>query len=233
MESGNEKTGIGDKINDFIQRNRKRIFIALGVFIVLLAGTIVFFIVRDSMEKKAILAIHELSEKFDRLRSGEGSGYFSPDMNFLLTEVQEFAEKNNGFAGSKAWSIAGQIYSARENWAQAEEAWVSSANTGSRTYLAPIAYFQAAVCAEAQNKLQQAIDYFHQSVSHPFEFPDAPRAQFNIGRLYEELGNYSAALAAYRVVLINWPWERSETISPGLYIWQNLARNQIIKLEIR
>jgi len=234
MESSNDKTGgIGDKINDFVQKNRKQIFITLGVLVVLLAGTIVFFVIKDSMDKKAIAEVHELTEKFDQLRLNGESDYFSSEMNSLLTETLEFAGKNRGFSGSKAWSIAGYIYSARENWTQAEEAWASSARTGSKTYLAPIAYFQAAVCAEAQNKLEQAIDYFQQSISHSFEFPDAPRAQFNIGRLYEELGNNSAALAAYRAVLINWPWERSETISQSLYIWQNLARNQIIKLEIQ
>jgi len=233
MESNNEKTSIGDKINDFVQKNRKQIFIALGILVVLFAGTIVFFVVRDSMDKKAIAEVHDLSEKFDQLRSSEENNYFSSEMNSLLIEVQGFAGKNRGFAGSKAWSIAAHIYSARESWAQAEEAWVSSAKTGTKTYLAPVAYFQAAVSAEAQNKLEQAIDYFQQSISHSFEFPDAPRAQFNIGRLYEELGNRSAALAAYRAVLINWPWERSETISQSLYIWQNLARNQIIRLEIQ
>ena len=233
MENSNEKITVGDKINNFVQRNRKLIFIVFGIIIVVLAGTITYLIISDSMNKKAIAAVNDLSEEYDNLRFSGNIDYFSGEMNSLLVRTEEFAEKNKGFAGSKAWSIAAHIYSSRENWALAEEAWLACAEAGAKTYLGPIAFFQAAVAAEEQNKLEQAIDYYEQSISHSFEFPEAPRAQFNIGRLYEQMGNYNAALNAYRAVLINWPWERSETISQNMHIWQNLARNQIIRLEIQ
>jgi len=234
MENNKEKTSIGDKINDFIRTRRKQIFIIFGALIVLFAGVIAYFIISDSMNKKAIAEVSDLSEEYDRCRfGGENTNFFSSEINALLEKTLSFAKNKKGFAGSKAWSIIGHIYSSREDWPRAEEAWLASARAGVKTYLGPIAYFQAASAAEEQNKFEDAINYLQLCVSHNFEFPDAPRAQFNIGRLYEKLGDYSAALNAYRAVLINWPWDRTETVDRSMLIWQNLARNQIILLEIR
>jgi len=233
METNKEKTSLGDKINDFIQKNRKGIFISLGVIVAAVAGLIAWFLISDSVNKKAIAAVEELSAEYERLHSSGNSDYYSAEMDVFLAKIQSFADNKRGFPGSKAWSIIGHIYSDRGQWAQAEEAWLKSAQTGEKTYLGPIAYFQAAVAAEEQSKLEKAIEYLEKCVSHNFEFPDGPRAQFNIGRLYEQLGNYNAALDAYRDVMIKWPWERPETISQNMLIWQNLARNQIIKLEVR
>ncbi|MDR0465192.1 MAG: tetratricopeptide repeat protein [Treponema sp.] len=233
MESNKEKEGIGEKINDFVQRNRKGIFISLGVFVLLFAGIIAFFLISDSVNKKATSEIVELTEEYEKLRFTEGADFHSADINALLSRLEVFAGKYKGFPGSKAWSNIAHIYSGRQDWAKAEEAWLNSARAGAKTYLGPIAFFQAAVAAEEQNKPEKAIEYLQQCVSHSFEFPDAPRAQFNIGRLYEQIGNFPGALEAYRAVLINWPWERSEAIQQNMYVWQNLARNQIIKLEMR
>ncbi|MCL2720128.1 MAG: tetratricopeptide repeat protein [Treponema sp.] len=229
----NDYENIGDKINNFVQKNRKGIFIAFGLFILLFAGLIAYFLVNDHQNKQAIAEVEILNDEFDNLRYFLDDEYFAEDVNVLLSKLEVFAGNKKGFAGSKAWSLIAHIHSGRKQWKLAEEAWVKSADTGAKTYLGPIAFFNAAVCAEEQGKLEQAIEYLQQCVSHNFDFPDAPRAQFNIGRLYEQLGNYPMALIAYRAVLIEWSLDRSETITPNMHIWQNLARNQIIKLESR
>jgi tetratricopeptide (TPR) repeat protein len=226
-----EILNITDKINDFVQKNRIMIFIVIGVIVLLFAGLIAFLSISEYLNKKAIAEVEELTERFEGIRISIDDENYQNDVNALLAELEAFAGKNSGFPGSKAWSLAANIYSIRNEWQKAEESWLNSARTGNKTYLAPIAFFQAAVAAEEQNKLEQAISYLQQCVSHSFEFPDAPRAQFNIGRLYEQLGNIPAALEAYRAVLINWQW--SETLNPNMLVWQNFARNQIIKLEVR
>ncbi|MDR0320267.1 MAG: tetratricopeptide repeat protein, partial [Treponema sp.] len=132
--------------------------------------------------------------------------------------------KTGGYAGSKAWSIIAQIHSRKEEWQQAEETWLKAAHKGARTYLGPIALFNAAAAAEEQGKLEQAIELLEQCLAHKFEFPAAPRAQFSIGRLNEQLGNTGAAMEAYRIVLINWA---------DMPVWQQLARSRITALEIQ
>jgi len=233
MQTKNEKENITDKINDFVQRNRKVILITTCIVVFIFIGLIAYLVISDSLNKKAIAQVELLNEEFEKLRLDIGDDFYAADVNALLAKLENFTGNKKGFAGSKAWSIIAHIHSSRKDWRKAEESWVKAASTGDKTYLGPIALFNAAVAAEEQNKLQQAIDYFQQSISHRFEFPDAPRAQFNIGRLYEQLGDTSKALEAYRFVLINWQWDRSDSINQNILIWQNLARRQIIEIEAR
>jgi tetratricopeptide (TPR) repeat protein len=223
MSNENIKLNIGEKINEFIQRNRKGIFIFLGLFVFMFIGLIVFLSLQDNFRKKAISEVEELNQRFNELRFNIGDGYNS-DVETLLAELNVFANNRRGFAGSRAWAIIAQIYSSREEWQKAEDAWLNSARVGARTYLGPIALFNAAVAAEEQGKLEQAIIHLENCIAHPFEFPASPRAQFAIGRLHEQMHNYSAAIEAYRAVLINWQ---------DTPVWPNLARSKIIDIEIR
>ena len=220
----NEKSDFAEKFNNFIQTKRKTIFIVLGALVVILIGVIVFISIRDYANNKAIAEVEELNLKFEDIGYFLNDDDFSTEVNSFLEEVLLFAEKNSRFAGSKAWSIAASIYSERLQWAQAEEAWLNSARVGNNTYLGPIALFNAAAAAEEQGKYERAIELLQQSIDHVFEFPAAARAQFNIGRIYEHLGNYTAASEAYRNVIINW----SE-----IPVWPQLARSRIAAIEIR
>jgi len=218
----NEDQNTAEKINDFITKNRKAIFTVIVFIIVFFVGLIAYLSITDALNKKAITAMDELNGKFDDLTLNSEDDYNAPDVETLLTEVKTFAEKTGGFPGSKAWAIVGQIYSGRKDWANAQEAWLSSAKKGNKTYLAPIALFNAAAAAEEQGNLEQAIELLEQCVAHKFEFPAAPRAQFSIGRLHETLGNNTAAVEAYRAVIIKWP---------EMPVWQNLARSRIAVIE--
>ena len=218
----NEKQSASEKINEFVKNNRKAIFIAIGVILVLFIGLIAYLSITDSLNKKAITALDELNGKFDDLSLNNEDDYNTPEVESLLAEFKTFAEKTNGFAGSKAWAVIGQIYSSRKDWSNAQEAWLAVAKKGNKTYLAPIALYNAAAAAEEQGNLEQAIELLEQCVAHKFEFPAAPHAQFSIGRLHETLGNKTAAAEAYRVVLLKWP---------EMPVWQNLARSRIAVIE--
>jgi tetratricopeptide (TPR) repeat protein len=78
------------------------------------------------------------------------------------------------------------------------------------------------VAAEEQGKLDEAIEYFNQSLLAA-DFPAAPRARFNIGRLYEAKHDKEAASEAYRSLIENTPVESN---------WVKLAQSRIISLEI-
>ena len=214
----------GDRINNFVQRNRKGIFISASAVFILIAGLIVFLSLQDVFNKRAIGEVEELSRRFDDVRYLTGNDQSASDIEALLADLNAFAKNKRGVAGSKTWSMIAQIYSGRKDWQQAESAWLNAAKTGNKTYLAPISLFNAAVAAEEQGKLEQAVQLLERSVAHPFEFPAAPRAQFSIGRLHERMNNYPAAVEAYRAVLINWQ---------DIPVWQNLARSRITAIEIR
>jgi len=224
MQNDND-LNFGEKINGFVQKNRKGILISVSAVFILIAGLIVYLSLQDIFNKKAIGEVEELSRRFDDVRYfiDDENGQSASDIEALLADLDTFAKKNKkGIAASKAWSMIAQIYSGRKDWQQAESAWLNAAKTGDKTYLAPISLFNAAVAAEEQGKLEQAVQLLEQSVAHPFEFPAAPHAQFSIGRLYEQMNNYPAAIEAYRAVLINWQ---------DIPVWQNLARSRIAAIE--
>jgi len=224
MQNKTENPRLADRITDFVQRNRKGIFIVTGIIIFLFAGFVVYLSVSDYLNKKYIAAVEELSQRYEDIRYKIGDDPFAYDIESLISDSKNFAADKKGFPAGKAWSIAANIYSERKDWRQCEEAWQNAAAAANKTYLGPIAFFNAAAAAQEQGKYEQAIEYLVKCVEHKFEFPSAPRAQFSIGSLYERLDNYPAALEAYREVLIKWP---------ELPVWQQLARSRIAAIEIR
>jgi tetratricopeptide (TPR) repeat protein len=239
MQNENTNENIADKINEFVQRNRKGIFIILGLFVVIFAGIIIYLSVSDSSQKKAIAGIEELGMKYSEIKaeaeeeiidgevveaSEEAKEKKEAELDALLEDLNKFAKGKRGYAAGKAWSMIGQIYSGREDWAAAETAFLNVDKAAPKTYLAPISLFNAAAAAEEQGKIETAIEYLQRCVSHKFTFPAVPRAQFSIGRLYEQLGDFDAASTAYRAILTNWP---------NIEVWANLAQSRIIAIETR
>jgi len=219
MQNDNEDTE--DKFSDFIKRHRKGIYITMGTIIILFVGLIVYLSLNSYLQKKATGEVEELNNKYAELRFLLADDNYNDDVNALLEKLDALKGKS-GYAGARAWTIIAQINSGREDWPKAEEAWRNAAKKGVKTYLAPAAFFNAAAAAENQGKIEEAIALLEKSVAYKFDFPAAPRAQFSIGRLYEQLGNIPAAVAAYRAVLVNWP---------NIETWVNLAQSRIIAIE--
>jgi len=224
MQNKTENLNLADKIGDFVQRNRKGIFTVTGIIILLFAGFIVYISVSDYLNKKYIAEVEELSRRYDEVRYYLDDDTFAYDIKTLISDIENFAANKKGFPAAKAWSVAANIHSGREEWPQCEEAWQKAAVAGDKTYLGPIALFNASAAAQEQGKYEQAIEYLKKCVEHKFEFPSVPRAQFSIGILYEKLDNYTAAIDAYRAVIINWSDQP---------VWQQLARSRIAAIEIR
>ena len=230
MQNLNEKpVGIGDRINEFIQKHRKPIFItAVAVFLVLII-CIVFISLLDVFREKAIVTVENLNSRYEVLRpeiTGEESES-DPENDALiaqlLEELESFANKSLfGYARGRAWLIVGVMYSDMKDWEQAEKAWLAAAKAAGKTHLVPVAYFNAGAAAEEQGKPEDAISCYAKCLSA--DFPASTRAQFAIGRLWESLNDDTAALEAYRSVISGWPHDS---------VWVNLAHSRIIALEAK
>ena len=226
MEKNSEKTNTSEWINNFIRKNRKPIFISLGVIVLFFVGSVAALSLIDVFRKKAISEVEELGRRYEELRftisDAASAESVNPDVDTLLADLETFAKKTSGFAGGRAWSIIARIHGERKEWPDAETAWRNAAAAASKTYLGPVSLFNAAVAAEEQGKNAQAIELYAMSVSHAIAFPEAPHAQFSIGRLNETLNDRTGAIEAYRLVLARWP---------NTSVWANLAYSRIIALE--
>ena len=222
MQTGSEKQqpAISQGITEFIQRNRKPIFVSVIAIVVVLIGSVIALVAADFARGRAIAAVEDLGVRYEALRgfTDDGNG----ELADLIADLRAFAPRHSRYAGGRAWSMLGSIYVGKGEWAQAEAAWLSAAAATSRSHIAPIAFFNAAAAAEEQGEMERAIQHYERSISAPAGFFAAPRAQFSIGRLQEALGNESAAIQAYRDLIFGWPHETT---------WTNLAHSRIIALE--
>jgi tetratricopeptide (TPR) repeat protein len=222
MSNERENVNINEAVNNFIQKNRKAIFVSIGLIALAAAVFITALGVRDGVRKKAIARMEELNRRYEALRFDINEESKEAELAELLFDLQAFAEKSSGYAGGRAWSIIGGIHADRKEWSGAEEAYTSAAKAAAKTHLAPVAYFNAAAAAEEQGNFAAAAELYTQAVAQSSVFPAASRAQFAVGRMREALENREAALEAYRGVVAGWP---SDTV------WTNLAWSRIIFLE--
>jgi tetratricopeptide (TPR) repeat protein len=225
---------IGNGINEFIQKHRKPIFVAAGIILLILVFCIAALAVMDVLRARAISSVEEFGSRYEELRPLISEESSADKVTQLLAELEVFAKKNSGnaisnalgratgYAGGKAWSIIGSIYGEKKDWAAAEAAWASAAKAARKTYLAPVAFFNAGAAAEEQGKTEEAIKYYTDSLASSVDFPAAPRAQFAIGRLRESLHETDAAIEAYRSVISGWSYDQ---------VWTSLAHSRIIALE--
>jgi tetratricopeptide (TPR) repeat protein len=182
----------------------------------------------DFLRGKAVSAVEDFNTRYESLKASETSGDLVDDtdngLEKLLADLEAFAKKTSGYAGGKAWALVATIYGEKKDWAEAGTAWAAAAKAARKTYLGPLALFNAGAAAEEQGKIEEAVNYYTSSLDTTVVFPTAPRAQFAIGRLQETQNENAAAIEAYRAVISGWPYDRT---------WVNLAQSRIIVLEAK
>jgi len=220
----NEK--INERIGDLIQKNRIQLLAALAAVVLAVVAFVVISVVREKIQSNALSKVDSLNRRYEAIKESL-SGVEDPDISrqlelgVLFTELTEFENKNSGFAAARAYSINASISMDQKNWDTAEEKWLKAAEAAPKSYLAPIAVFNAAVAAEEQGRIEQAIAYYSRAAGYGDSFPAAARAQFSVGRLEESRGNRVSAVEAYRNLLAKWPNEP---------VWLNLAQNRLLVL---
>ncbi|MDR0998357.1 MAG: tetratricopeptide repeat protein [Treponema sp.] len=220
MSDIQEKTSLGDNINDFIQKNRKGIFIFLGAAVLLLAVFIGTLGIRNVIRNKAIVRVEELSRRYEELRFDIAEESRAEDVAALLAELEDFGA--GGYAGARARVITAKIHSDKKNWAEAQSAWTGAAKAGAGMYLEPMSFFNAARAAEELGNKEDAVSLYSQCLARSGSFPQAAWAQFSIGRIEESRNNREAALEAYRTVVSKWPSDE---------LWVDFAQNRIAVLQ--
>jgi tetratricopeptide (TPR) repeat protein len=226
IKKNKDEITLNQKLYDFLQKNRRMLLIFFVALIVILAGLIITVNVRDKIREDALTTVDGFNRRYAELMNYINSTNPADiakqvEISILLFELAEFQNRASGFAAARAYWISADILMTQENWAEAEQAWASAARAAGRSYLAPLAFFNAAVAAEEQGKYEEAIEYYNRAVGFENIFPSAPRAQFAIGRIEEMRYNREGALAAYRNLLARWPNDP---------VWSNLSQSRIIFL---
>jgi len=217
---------ISSRIGELIQKNRMKLLAGLAAIILAIAAFIVISVVREKSQSNALSKVDALNRRYEAIKASISGGEALDaaqqlELGVLLAELTEFESNNSGFAAARAYSINGSINMDQKNWQTAEEKWLKAADAAPKSYLAPIAVYNAAVAAEEQGNIESAIAYYSRAAGFGDSFPAAARAQFSIGRLEESRNNRDSAIEAYRNLLAKWPNEP---------VWPNLAQNRLLVL---
>ncbi|MDR3337336.1 MAG: tetratricopeptide repeat protein [Treponema sp.] len=223
-EEKKESLSLSDVLVDFIQKNRKSLFIALIGIIVVVIGFVAGLSIRESVLEKAISRVESLNDRYEEIRFNINESEKALDVQALLEDLNANAEKSFGYASARSYALAASIHADQKKWEDAEKAWKAAAGKGGKSYLTPVCLFNAASAAEEYDNIEGAIESYTKVLTYADIFPMAARAQFSIGRLEEGRNNRDAALSAYRAVIEKWPADP---------VWANFANNRIIVLSNR
>ncbi|GAB6391155.1 MAG: tetratricopeptide repeat protein [Treponematales bacterium] len=219
---GKQEGSVPERLNEFIRSHRGGLAVGLVAVLVLIAGFVVGLFVRDTMNSRALAAVAEYNRRYEELRLNLGDDAKAGEIEAFLDELAAFAGKRSGFAAARAHIIAAGIHSERENWDGAEQAWAAAALAVKDSYLAPLAFFNAAAAAEEAGNLDAAVTHYRECLAKSGKFPSPARAQFALGRIEEARDRKDAAIEAYRTLVSKWPDD---------HVWTNLAQSRLIILE--
>ena len=215
-----ENVTVSSKLNAFMEKNRKLI---IGLFIgvvVAIAAFIVVEIVLSNAKTKNIAAVDALSFE---LTDGSGSledSELAARRDEVLEKLIPYTKKG-GVAGVRANMLAAEIEYQKKNYESALEYWENAADKDVKAYTASLALYNAGVCYEALNQLEDAAESYELAAADE-DFLLRSHALFSYGRVLEASGKYKEAVEAYQELNAKCPDEG----------WSNLAKTRIIELKL-
>lgn len=210
-ESKNMKN---EKIISFISKNRRKILVVIAAAAVVAAAVCITLLVRDSLTKKALAALDTVeysysSKKMSAIGAENADAIIAEAQKSVLDGVKEYLGKS-GAAGVRANMMAASVAFEQKDFDAALKYFIAAAKADEKAYTAPIAYFNAAECAEMSGKADDAVSYFKKAADSK-DFYLVSHALFNAGRVSETNGKYEAAADFYKKVIdlaVNDDWTK-------------------------
>ena len=219
MAEKTEKNTASAKLNGFLEKNGKPVFITFIVVLVLVIGFIVAAVALSSSSKKSLAAI----EGFYYEMMDSSSSLEDAEITKRATEcVENLAPytKKGGIAGVRANMLSAELTYLLKDYETAATYYEAAIAKGKKSYTAPICYYNMAACYEELGKYAQAADAYKAAAEFD-EFGMATHAYFSLGRVLEAQGDYAGAVEAYTTL--------NDKNSDD--DWAHLAKTRIIELQ--
>lgn len=215
----NKKTS--DKINSFLEKNRKGLLIVLVAAVVVIAGFSVCTIITSKTAEKTLSAVEEISYNLTEGSAGLEGEELEAKCAKALEDLAPYFSKG-GVAGASANRLAAEIAFQKKDYEGALAYWTASAEKNKKAYTAPLAYFNMGVCCEELGKVAEAEANYKKAAD--FEnFILKAHALFSLGRIYEAQGKFAEAAEAYKTANDKCPDDS----------WSFLAKSRLIDLKIQ
>ncbi|MFP4426169.1 MAG: tetratricopeptide repeat protein [Spirochaetaceae bacterium] len=221
-----EERTLQQRFIEFLSRYRAALLTILVLIVVGIVGSFLYLEISDRRATEAANLAEELRTSYQEWLELEEEGD-QEEKSTLKEEIDSTASEildryGNTFAAQRAHFVLAGLAWENENYEEAASRYALLAEEFPRSYLAPVALFNAAIAQEELGNPEEAEVLYQRLVE---EYADSsaqvPRALFALGRLSESADAYEEAASYYNRILDEY----------GESSWTTLARNRIIFLQ--
>jgi len=214
-----EEQTASKKLAEFIENRKTGFIVVLVALVCLLAGYVIFASVANNNKAKGLQAIDEITYELTDKSSDLSEGEITARINTAFEKASAYTKKG-GIVGARANMLCADLTYQQKKYAESAEFWKAAAEKSKRTYIAPLCYFNLAVCYEETGNNDDAAAYYKLAADNN-DFVMRTHAMFSYGRLLEAKGDYTTAAAAYTELNDNFSGDS----------WADLAKSRLIALK--
>jgi tetratricopeptide (TPR) repeat protein len=170
------------KVKEFLKHHRLP---ALVITIIVVAGTLIFVSGAIYYDYRADKELHSYESIMNDYASGA-----KDDAAFtaMISKLAKLVDSTYwGYVHAEGNYIIAGSYFERKQFADAQKFYLKYADSSS-SVLAPLALFQAGICAEEMGKFDQAFDLYKR-IEKEYKDSYTDRALYDIGRMYQKKGD--------------------------------------------
>ena len=214
-----EEQTASKKLAGFIEKRKVGFIATLAVFVCALIGYIIFATVANNNKVKGLQAIDEITYEMTDKSSDLSETEIAARLSTGLEKASAYTKKG-GIVGARANMLCADITFQQKKYAESAEYWKAAAEKSKKSYIAPLCYFNLAVCCEETGNTDDAATYYKLAADNN-SFVMRTHAMFSYGRLLEAKGDYATAAAAYTELNDNFSGDS----------WADLAKSRLIALK--
>jgi hypothetical protein len=209
----------GEKLSGYVMRHRTPIIIITAVIVAAIIAYGVYVTVNSKINDKGISQIDTIEYTLTKDSSALSDTDIEARRAAAMTGITPYLKKP-GIVGVRANMLAAEIAYERKDYENAKGYWKKAALKGVKSYTAPLAYYNEAVCCEETGDLANAVKLYEKAADSE-EFMLTAHARFSEGRVYEALGDYKNAADAYNKL--------NDAVPDDT--WAHLAKTRLIALK--
>lgn len=215
------------RISNFLAHTVNRFRIVLLVIVIAAAAFLVGYFVYNEIQKKLLYDSTALAEGalsiHDKWQAETDAAKKAALEKDLLDQLNRLIDRYpRQYGGQRALFLRADLNYGNKAWDAALKDYETLASRFSKSYLAPVSLFNAAVCYEEKGDVDNALKLYTRIAQTYKESTVTPRAIFDEGRLEETKASWENAKTAY---------ESLDTLY-SQSVWDKLAKNRLVELKV-
>jgi tetratricopeptide (TPR) repeat protein len=187
-------------IKEFVKAHRKSAAIgaaAVLAAVVLFIGGAVYYDISSSSDLRAYESLTR-----DYEAGPKDAGAFSA----TVTKLVSITDKSHfGYVHANGYYLAAGMYFERKMYEEAKTNYLKFVDRSSSSVFAPLALFQAAVCAENTDKVDEALSLYKRIEKSYKDSAFTDRLFYDLGRMYQKKGEKVTAKEYFGKVIAQYP----------------------------